>query len=184
MTKADADLDRLLAVVAEERASAERLNRALEQALFTAQARVRAVSDYIDTRRGSIGPQARTRLAEANRQLQAAHDKRCTDVNEAIAHANAAATLADQAQSLANADVESAQQAYAGRYSGGSDLGAMMGGIIIGDLLGGAMRGGFGGFGGGWGGWGGGWDGGWSPTSFGGSSGPSDDGFMGGGGRF
>ncbi|MDA3662268.1 TPM domain-containing protein [Mycobacterium xenopi] len=184
LTKADADLDRLLAVVAEERASAERLNRALEQALFTAQARVRAVSDYIDTRRGSIGPQARTRLAEANRQLQAAHDKRCTDVNEAIAHANAAATLADQAQSLANADVESAQQAYAGRYSGGSDLGAMMGGIIIGDLLGGAMRGGFGGFGGGWGGWGGGWDGGWTPTSFGGSSGPSDDGFMGGGGRF
>ncbi|BCO35432.1 hypothetical protein BMW24_003665 [Mycobacterium heckeshornense] len=179
LTKADADLDRLLAVVAEERASAERLNRALEQALFTAQARVRAVSDYIDTRRGSIGPQARTRLAEANRQLQAAHDKRSSDVNGAIGHANAAAALADQALSLANADVESAQQAFAGRYRGG-DLGAMMGGIIIGDLLGGAMRGGFDGFGGGWDGW----DGGWSPTSFGGASGPSDDGFLGGGGRF
>ena len=40
----------------------------LEQALFTAQSRVHAVSEYIDTRRGSIGPEARTRLAEASRQ--------------------------------------------------------------------------------------------------------------------
>lgn len=178
LTKAHADLDRLLATVAEEQASAERLRRTLEQALFTAQSRVRAVSDYVDTRRGSIGPEARTRLAEASRHLQAALDKRSTDVGDAIAHANSAATLATDAQALANADVEAAQRAYVGRYSGGSNMGAMMGGIIIGDLLGG-------GFGGGWsGGWGGGWDGGWSPTSFGGSSGPSDGGFMGGGGRF
>ncbi len=41
--------------------------------------KVRAVSDYIDTRRGSIGPEARTRLAEAVRQLQAAQDKRRTE---------------------------------------------------------------------------------------------------------
>jgi hypothetical protein len=173
LTKADAELDRLLATVAEEEAAAERLSRTLEQALFTAQSRVRAVTEYIDTRRGSIGPEARTRLAEASRRLQAALDKRATDVNEAIAHANAAATLAAQAQSLAKDDVQSAQRAYAGRY-GGNDMGAMMGGIIIGDLLGGAMRGGFGG----------GWGGGWGPTSFGGSPGASDGGFMGGGGRF
>lgn len=175
LTKADADLDRLLATVAEEQATAERLNRTLEQALFTAQSRVRAVSEFIDTRRGSIGPEARTRLAEANRQLQAAQDERSSDVSDAIAHANSAAALAAQAQSLANDDVQSIQRAYAGRY-GGNDMGAMMGGIIIGDLLGGAMRGGYGGWGGG------GWDdGGWGPTSFGGSS---DGGFMGGGGRF
>ena len=170
LTKADADLDGLLATVAEEQAAAERLNRTLEQALFTAQSQVRAVSEYIDTRRGSIGPEARTRLAEASRQLEAAVDKRSTDVNEAITHANIAATLATQAQSLANDDVRSAQLAYTGRYGGGNNMGAMMGGIIIGDMLGG------GGFGGGWGG-----D--WGPTSFGGSSG-SDGGFMGGGGRF
>jgi predicted nucleic acid-binding Zn-ribbon protein len=178
LTKADADLHRLLASVAEEQATAERLNRTLEQALFTAQSRVRAVSEYIDTRRGSIGPEARTRLAEASRQLEAAQDNRSTNVDEAIAYANGAATLAAQAQSLADADVQSARRAYAARYGGGNDMGAMMGGIIIGDMLGGAMRGGFSG------GWGGGWDGGWGSTSFGGSSGPSDDGFMGGGGRF
>jgi predicted nucleic acid-binding Zn-ribbon protein len=173
VTKADADLNRLLATVAEEQETAERLTRTLEQALFTAQSRVHAVSEYIDTRRGSIGPEARTRLAEASRQLEAAQDNRASDVSEAIAYANNAGTLAAQAQSLANADVQSAQRAYAGRYGGGDNTGAMMGGIIIGDMLGGAMRGGFGG----------GFGGGWGPTSFGGSSG-SDGGFMGGGGRF
>ncbi|OBF76714.1 hypothetical protein A5750_08205 [Mycobacterium sp. 852002-51613_SCH5001154] len=168
LAKADADLNGLLVTLAQEQASAEQLNRSLEQALFTAESRVRAVSDYIDTRRGSIGPEARTRLAEATRHLQAARDKRATNPNEAISHANAASTLAAQAQSLANADMQSIQRAYTRR--GGSDMGAMLGGIIIGDLLSGGMRGGFGG---------------WSPTSFGGSSGGSSGGgFMGGGGRF
>ncbi len=170
LTKADADLNRLLATVAEEQATAERLTRTLEQALFSAQSRVHAVSEYIDNRRGSIGPEARTRLAEADRQIEAAQDKNPTDLNEAITHANTAASLADQAQSLADDDVRSAQLAYTGRYGGGNHMGAMMGGIIIGDMLGG------GGFGGGSGG-------GWGPTSFGGSPG-SDGGFMGGGGRF
>ena len=168
LTKAEADLNRLLATLAQEQATAEQLSRSFEQAWFTADSRVRAVSDYVDTRRGSIGPEARTRLAEAKRHLQAAQDKRSTNPTEAIAHANAASTLAATAQSLANEDVQSAQRAYTRR--GGSDMGAMLGGIIIGDLLSGGMRGGFGG---------------WSPTSFGGSSGgASGGGFMGGGGRF
>ena len=83
--------------------------------MFTAESRVRAVSEYIDTRRGSIGPEARTRLAEAKRHLQVAHDKRTTNLLAAIAHANAASTLAANAQSLANADVQSAQRAYTRR---------------------------------------------------------------------
>ncbi|OBA62979.1 hypothetical protein A5647_06555 [Mycobacterium sp. 1100029.7] len=170
LTKADADLNRQLAALAKEQADAARLARSLDQALFTAESRVRGVSDYIDTRRGSIGPEARTRLAEAQRHLEAARDNRADSPTEAIAHANAASTLAANAQSLANADVESAQRVYSRR--GGSDAGAMIGGIIIGDLLSGGMRGGFGG---------------WSPSSFGGSSNSSggfDGGFMGGGGRF
>lgn len=167
LAKADADLNGLLVTLAQEQATAEQLNRSLEQALFTAESRVRAVSDYIDTRRGSIGPEARTRLAEAKRHLDAARARKATNPAEAISHANAASTLAANAQSLANADVQSAQRMYA--RGGRSDMGAMLGGIIIGDLLSGGMRGGFGG---------------WSPTSFGGSSGGSSGGFMGGGGRF
>lgn len=175
LTQADAELDRLLASAAEEREAAERLSRAYDQAVFTAQSRVRGVSDFIDTRRGSIGPEARTRLSEAVRQLQAAQDKRATNLNEALAHANGAAMLASQAQDIANADVRAAQQTYVGRYGGrgGSDMGAILGGIIIGNILSGGLRGGLGG------GLGGG--GGWSSTSFGGSGG---GGWSGGGGRF
>jgi hypothetical protein len=167
LTKADAELDRLLDALAEEDANAERLNRSFDQALFTAESRVRGVSEYIDTRRGSIGAEARTNLEEAKQHLQAAQGLRSTNIAEAIAHANVASTLAARAQSLANSDVQAAQRAYSRR--GGDDSGAMIGGIIIGDLLSGGMRGGFGG---------------WSPTSFGGSSGSSGGGFMGGGGRF
>ncbi|WP_395311000.1 TPM domain-containing protein [Mycobacterium sp. AMU20-3851] len=178
LTQADADLDRLLADVAEEREAAERLRRAYEQALFTAQSRVRGVSDFIDTRRGSIGPEARTRLAEAVRQLQAAQDKQGTNLSEAIAHANGAAMLAGQAQQIANSDVARTQQQY-NNYGGfggggGSNTGAMLGGIIIGNILSGALRGGMGG------------GGGWSSTTFGGSGGGgfSGGGIGGGGGRF
>lgn len=177
LTKSDADLEQLLDTVAEERAAAERLARTYDQALFTASSRIRAVSDYIDTRRGSVGPEARTRLAEARRRLDAAQDKRHDDMAGAITQANDAATLAAAAQSLAKADVQSAQRAYYGRTGRtGGDSGAMMGGIIIGNILSGGMGGMGGGFGGGGGG------GGWSPTSFGGSS--DGGGFLGGGGRF
>lgn len=175
LTQADAELDRLLASIAEEREATERLSRTYDQALITAQSRVRGVSDYIDTRRGTIGPEARTRLAEAVRQLQAAQDTRSVNLNEAIAHANGASMLAAQAQEMANADVLAAQRSYAGRYgnTSGSNMGAVIGGIVIGNILSGALRGGLGG----------GMGGGWSSTSFGGS-GSSGGWSGGGGGRF
>jgi hypothetical protein len=174
LTQADADLDRLLATVAEEREAAERLTRSYEQALFTAQSRVRSVSDYIDTRRGSIGPEARTRYNEAVRQLEAAQSKSATNIAEAIAHANGASMLAAQAQQLANDDVQAGQRQYNSRYRGGqSDMGAMVGGIILGNILSGGFGGG--GFGGG--------GGGWTSTTYGGSQG-GGGGLLGGGGRF
>ena len=78
------------------------------------------MSDYIDTWRGSIGSEARTRLNEAVRQLEAADKVRKTDVNEAIKRANGASLLAAQAQQLANADVQAGQRAYQSSYRGGS----------------------------------------------------------------
>ncbi|GAY17161.1 TPM domain-containing protein [Mycobacterium sp. shizuoka-1] len=176
LTQADADLDRLLAGVAQERETAERLGRSFEQALFTAQSRVRSVSDYIDSRRGSVGPEARTRLNEAVRQLEAAQAKQKTNLSEAIAHANGASMLAAQAQQLANNDVQAAQRSYMNHYGGvggSSNMGAMIGGIILGNILSGGMRGGFGG------------GGGWTSSTYGGSQGSSGGGGMlGGGGRF
>ena len=142
LTKADADLDRLLAAVEEQREAAERLNRALDEAMFTARSRVRSVSDFIDTRRGIVGPEARTRLAEAVRHIGAADAKRSTDPAEAIAHANGASMLAAQAQSLASADVQNAQRSYMGPYGGGGgggNMGAILGGILIGNVLSGGF---------------------------------------------
>jgi uncharacterized membrane protein YgcG/BMFP domain-containing protein YqiC len=172
LTHADAELDRLLASIAEEHQATERLSRAFDQALFTAQSRVRGVSDYIDTRRGSIGPQARTRLSEAVRQLQAARDTKSVNLNEALTHANGASMLAAQAQEMANADVLAAQRTYTGRYgsTSGSNMGAVIGGIVVGNILSGALRGGLGG--------------GWSSTSFGGSGSSGGGWSGGGGGRF
>jgi uncharacterized membrane protein YgcG len=176
LTQADADLDRLLATVSEEREAADRLQRSYEQALSTAESRVRSVSDYIDTRRGSVGPEARTRLNEAVRQLEAAEAKRDSAIDEAIKHANGASLLAAQAQQLANDDVQAGQRQYQVSYGGRrqSDMGAMVGGIILGNILTGGMGGGYHG-----GGYGGGYGGG-STTSYGGSGGD----WLGGGGRF
>jgi uncharacterized membrane protein YgcG len=173
LTKADADLDRLLEEVAQQRAEGQKQAQVLDQALFAAQSRVKAVSEFIDTRRGSIGPEARTRLAEAARKLEEAQAEKTSSPAEAIAQANSAATLAAQAQALANDDVSSAQVSYAPQYSRQSDMGSVLGGIIIGNILRGGM-----------GGWGGG-DGGRSagrPTTYGGSSQSSGRSYS--GGRF
>ena len=174
LTQADADLDRLLATVAEEREATDRLTRSYEQALATAQSRVRSVSDYVDTRRGSIGPEARTRLNEAVRQLEAAQSTKDTDINEAIKRANGASMLAAQAQQLANNDVQAGQRQYQAARGGQTDMGAMVGGIILGNILTGGMGGGYRGGGGG----------GWTSTSYGGSQGGGGGDWIGGGGRF
>ncbi|TXH28032.1 MAG: TPM domain-containing protein [Mycobacterium sp.] len=168
LTAADSQLDKLLATIAEETAALNRLRQSFGQALLTAQSRVRGVSDFIDTRRGSVGSEARTRLAEAQRRLEAAQAAHATDLPTAIEQANAADALAAQAQNLADNDVRAARQAYAGTSS---STAGDIGGIIIGGILSGMIRGGSGG---------GSHGGGWSSTSFGGSGG----GFSGGGGRF
>ena len=179
LTAADATLDTLLSTIAEEEAAARRLRQSFDQALMAAQSRIRGVSDFIDTRRGSVGPEARTRLAKAQHELETAQTLQATDLAGAIAHANAAAEIAARAQSRADEDVRAAQQAYA-QTQYGSSTGAHLGGIIIGGILSGALNSGSGYRGGGYSS-----GGSWSSTSFGGSGGGfSGGGFSGGGGRF
>jgi uncharacterized membrane protein YgcG len=85
-------------------------DHSLGQALSTAEARLRQISDYVAKHRESIGAEAQTRLEEAKRHLAAAHGKEATNDTEAIAYANRASTLAAQAQTLANADVLAAHR--------------------------------------------------------------------------
>jgi uncharacterized membrane protein YgcG len=90
--------------------SIEGRDRSLGQALSTADARLRQISDYVARHRESIGAEAQTRLEEAKRHLAAAHGKEASNDPEAIAYANGASTLAAQAQTLANADVLAAHR--------------------------------------------------------------------------
>jgi len=85
-------------------------DHSLGQALSVADARLRQISDYVAKHRESIGAEARTRFEEAKRHLAAAHGKEASSEQEAIAHANAASTLAAQAQTLANTDVLAAHR--------------------------------------------------------------------------
>lgn len=85
-------------------------NHPLQQALSTADTRLRQISDYAARHRANIGSGAQARLDDAKRHLAAAHDKQASNEADAIAYANRASTLAAQAQSLANDDVLAAQR--------------------------------------------------------------------------
>ena len=80
------------------------------QALSIADARLQQISDYVARHRQSIGAEAKARFDEARRELAAAHGAQPGNDSEAISHANRASTLAAQAQTLANADVQATQR--------------------------------------------------------------------------
>ncbi|MBO9553058.1 TPM domain-containing protein [Cellulomonas sp.] len=169
ITEAEAALDAALAPMREADERARRALGLLDDLIGRLDSTLRATSDFIATRRGAIGPEARTRLAEAERLRSQALDQRGHDPEQALESGRRAQELAVEAQQLAQADVEH-QQDFAGvggRQGGGfNNVGGMvLGGILLDSILRGG--GGFGGghHGGGWsdgggGGWGGGGDGG------------------------
>ena len=67
--EADAALDRGLVTARDAQAAARRAAAARDQALLTARPAVAAAEDFIGSRRGAVGTEARTRLAEAQRHL-------------------------------------------------------------------------------------------------------------------
>ncbi|WP_016691350.1 TPM domain-containing protein [Rhodococcus rhodochrous] len=170
VVEADARLDELRARTRQAKQQAEEMRRRLQQDLSAAQAQVTAAADFIGTRRGVVGAQARTRLSEAQRHLQAAQQAAESDPAAAIQYARSAASLAAQALRSAQNDVQRWNNQHRpprGGSSGGNVAGAVLGGILINSVLnsgrGGGFGGGFGGGGFGGGGFGGG--------GFGGSSG-------------
>ncbi|MEV6274862.1 TPM domain-containing protein [Nocardia sp. NPDC051832] len=166
---ADGDLDQAIAAATDRKLAAEDLARRLDQALTDARSRVQQASDYISTRRGGVDSNARTRLSEAQRNLDAAQQLSATSPAEALRNAQSAADLAGRALQEAQASVqawESSQTQYSGSYGRGpfgggfGGSGAVLGGILIEDMLRGA--GGYRRSGG---------SGGWSAGSYGGSEG-------------
>jgi hypothetical protein len=175
--QADGGLDQALAGVRDRQQRAQRARASLEQAVLAARSEISATHDFITTRRGAVGGEARTRLAEAQRQLDQAMQLAESDPESALARAQQADALAEQAGQLARADVGAySTPGGGGMFGGGGGLGgAILGGILIDSMLGGGRRGGFGGGFGGGGGFGRG------PGSFGGGG---TRGRRGGGGRF
>ena len=175
-------LDQALEGVRDQQQRIQRARASLEQALLAARSEVSATQDFITTRRGGVGGEARTRLAEAQRHLDQAMALAQTDPVSALAAAQHADALAELAGQLARADVGAFAGGGAGGGGGIGGLGgAILGGILIDSIFGGGGRGGGGFGGGGFGGLGGSGGGRRSPGSFGGRG---TRGRRGGGGRF
>ncbi len=182
VTEADEALDVILAATKDAQQSERNAEAAFGQALSTARAEVAQANDFVGTRRGAVGSEARTRLTEAQRHLAAAESLGNADTAGALAHAQQAISLARQASQLAQQDVGGWGGGGNQRGGGGGLAGAVLGGILIDSVLNSGRRGrGGGGWGGGYGGgFGGGFGGGGG--GFGGGS--SGGGSRGGGGRF
>ncbi|GGH97854.1 TPM domain-containing protein [Arthrobacter liuii] len=183
-------LDQALSGIRDQQDQTRRAQAALQQTVMSAQAQISATSDYITARRGGVGTEARTRLAESQRNLDYALSISRTDPVTALTYAQQAHALAAQAAQLAQADVDHfdgyANQGFGrggmfGGGGGGGLGGAILGGILINSILNGG-HGGWGGGGGGWGdGGGGGGGGGWGGDSGGFGGGDFGGGDFGGG---
>lgn len=189
--RVNAEIDRAVQGARDAQVQAQRARAELDRSLLSARTQVQAAEDYLVARRGAIGSEARTRLAEAGRLVVEAQSLAAGDPTRALAAAQRAEQLAGQAMSLAQQDVSGFGGGMAGggmfggqpaRSGGGDVFGAVLGGILINSMMGGGGGGGgmFGGGGRG-GGFGGGFGGGRAPGSFGGSATRSR---RGSGGRF
>ncbi|MFT4147710.1 MAG: TPM domain-containing protein [Micrococcaceae bacterium] len=167
--EAQKELDEKLGIVRSQQEQAARDAQQLQQTLMTAQSQISAVSDYINARRGGVGPDARTYLAESQRYYNTALQYAQQDPSTALQYAQQAYSYSSQASQMAQQDVQGFGAMTGGRGSGfgGGFGGAMLGGILIDSLLnsgrgggyyggGGDIFGGGGGFGGGFGGFDGG----------------------------
>ncbi|MCK6090660.1 TPM domain-containing protein [Micrococcus endophyticus] len=160
-----------LSGVRDAREQARQASQMLNSAIAQAQAQIDGTADFIGARRGAVGSEARTRLAEADHTLRAAIDLSRTDPVTALQQAQRASQLAERASELARQDVEGfgygggmygpgmggmyggRQRSGAGASFGGGLGGALLGGILMNSMFnsgGGSWGGGgFGGFDGG-----------------------------------
>jgi hypothetical protein len=198
LEEADIALEQTLSVARDAQTRVRRASQMLEQALVTARSTIAAAGDFITTRRGAVGPEARTRLAAAERHLHVAVEQSRDDPVTALREAQQASSMGQSALDLAQSDVSrwssGSEGGYGPGYGGGGygspgfggGYGNRGGGMDLGSLvLGGILFGGGGHRGYGGGGLGGGRR---SSGSFGGSRSRGRSGGgggrRGGGGRF
>jgi hypothetical protein len=135
LEQVDGALDRELAG---SRAGGDRRNRAravLDQAMLVARSSVTTAGDFIDTRRGGVAAQARTRLAEAQRHFRQAIAVAQADPESALTEAQRADALGQEARTIAGQDVARFGCRQAGPVPGWDGFGAGLGGAILGGIL-------------------------------------------------
>lgn len=136
--RANSKLDDAVAARAQRAERKEQLRAQLVTAIDDAERQIAAARELITDYRAPIGPDARTRLAEAERELATITDER--EPEPAIARARRAASLAADAAAYARADLEGAHGEWDSRRSGygrpgSSMIGGVLGGLAIGGLL-------------------------------------------------
>ncbi|MGN6443927.1 TPM domain-containing protein [Amnibacterium sp.] len=180
--QANGRLDRALAPVRDRQQRQSRAVATLPRALESADQAVRDARRYIENRRGGVRSEARTRLSEAQRELDRAHALQQSDPVEALTAAQDALSLANDAIGHAQRYIDDFRNGGwgGGGWGGGGGNGAF-GGAVLGGILGGILAGGDRGGGWGGGGWGGG-GGGFGGGGGGGFGGGGGGGFGGGGG--
>ena len=169
---------------AEQRAA---LTARLETSIRGAQATVTRATDYVANHRGGVAGEARTRIAEAARHLDAAVASGAADPAAGIREADTAVRLANEALALAQRDYAGWDDPWRGGRGGGGGGGGGGGDVaaaIIGGIIGGMLSGGGRGGGGFIGGGGGGWGGGGRSSGGGGFGGGGGGGRSSGGGRW
>lgn len=188
-TEAHRLADEALVAVRDAAAAADRVIAAADSTVRTAAAEVDRAATFIASRRRGVGEVARTRLAEAQRNLLAASSLLATDPAGALEGGRRAQALAQEAYRLAQDDFTDWDGGgpgwgQRGGTTGGDQTAAILG-QILGGVIGGVLSGG-GRSGGGWGGspWGGsgGGSGGGLGGGWGGGGGFGSGGFGGGGG--
>lgn len=155
LTAANTQIDAAIAQGTESAERARRVQQMLEQTLSQANSEIRACREYIETRRGTVGSTARTRLSQAETTLTGALNLRASDPEAALTAAGRALELVRQATYSAQADVEAQNpQRYENAGWGGGGLfggsssgsgGSGIGGDILGGIIGGLLSGGGGG---------------------------------------
>lgn len=165
LAAAEQALDAALAPRREQEQVSTRLAAQLVAQIGAADQTIARANAYIETNRGAIGPDARTRLASAVERLARARALQQEQPQEALATAQSAAEMAADAERLARQDVgrwsSGYERAGSGGYygrSGGIDAGSLVLGGILNEMLGGGGSSGGSSWGGG-GSWGG--SGGW-----------------------
>ncbi|MGV8852412.1 MAG: TPM domain-containing protein [Rhodoglobus sp.] len=147
LSEANAALETVFVGVRDQQAAIAQASTQLAAALAGAQSRITTTAQFITTRRGGVGSEARTRISEADRHVKQALALQASDPVTALQHARQADQLAATAYDLAQRDVSQfstgggagSGMGGLGSFSGGGGSGGDLLGGLLGGLIGGSL---------------------------------------------